>query len=233
MLDEPPLLRIRREFARPPAEVMAAFRDVPAGFIVDAQNGRGSLDRAIKPLFPHHPGMDRCFGTALTCACGPDDNMALAAAVAVAKPGDVIMCSTEGFEHGACCGDLLAGIARNRGVAGIVTDGMMRDGQGLRDMGLPVFARGITPNSCVRSGPGTVGLPVVIGGRSVASGDLVIADEDGVVTVPAADIARVVAKLEQVKAAEASMLAKVKGGLKAPPWMEALLAAGHRVEWVD
>jgi 4-hydroxy-4-methyl-2-oxoglutarate aldolase len=152
--------------------------------------------------------------------------------VALARPGDVIVCATEGFEHGAVCGDLLAGIARNRGVAGLVTDGVLRDGAGLRDMGLPVFARGITPNSCVRSGPGAVGLPVVVGGRAVAAGDLVLADEDGVVTVPLAELAAVATRLDEVKAGEAAMLAKVKGGLAAPPWVEALLAS-ERVEWLD
>ncbi len=232
MLKDPPLLRVRRTWDRPDAALLAAFREVPTGFLVDAQHGRGALDRAIKPLFPATAGMDRCVGPALTCACGPDDNMALAAAVAVARPGDVIVCATEGFEHGAVCGDLLAGIARNRGVAGLVTDGVLRDGAGLRDMGLPVFARGITPNSCVRSGPGAVGLPVVVGGRAIASGDLVLADEDGVVTVPLAELAAVAARLEEVRAGEAAMLAKVRGGLTAPPWVEALLAS-ERVEWLD
>lgn len=231
MIKDPPLLRARREFARPAAELAAAFRDVPCGFIVDAQQGRGALDRAIKPVFPNHPGMDRCWGTAITCACGPDDNLGLAAAITLAKPGDVIVCATEGFTHGAVCGDLMAGIARNKGIAALVTDGMVRDGVGLRDMGLPVFARGITPNSCVRSGPASVGLPVVVGGRAVSSGDLVVADEDGVVTIPLADLATVRAKLVEVMAAEADMLAKVKGGLTNLGWMDELLRT-DRVEWL-
>lgn len=232
MLKDPPLLRARRQIARPDAGLLAAFRDAMTGWLVDAQDGRGALAAAIRPLFPAEPGMGRCCGPALTCACGPDDNMALAAAVALARPGDVIVCSTEGFEHGAVCGDLLAGIARNKGVAALVTDGMLRDGAGLREAGLPVFARGITPNSCVRSGPGSVGLPVVVGGRAVASGDLVLGDEDGVVTVPLAELARVRERLELVKAGEAEMLAKVRAGLAALPWVEALLAS-DRVEWLD
>ena len=232
MLKDPPLLRARRSFPRPSAEIVEAFRNVPAGFLVDAQNGRGALDRAIKPMFPHHNGMDRACGVAITCACGPDDNMALAVAVTLAQPGDVIMCATEGFEHGAVCGDLLAGMARNKGVVALVTDGVVRDGAGLRDMGLPVFARGITPNSCVRSGPGSVGLPVVIAGRMVSPGDIVVADEDGVVTVPQADIAEVRERLAEVEKGEAEMLAKVKGGLKGAGWVDELLKS-DRVLWLD
>jgi 4-hydroxy-4-methyl-2-oxoglutarate aldolase len=232
MLKDPPLLRARRDFPRPPAELTAVFRDVPCGFIVDAQQGRGALDRAIKPVFPSHPGMDRCWGTAITCSSGPDDNLGLACAVALARPGDVVVCATEGFEHGAVCGDLLAGIAPNKGIAALVTDGVVRDGAGLRDMGLPIFARGITPNSCVRSGPGSVGLPVVVGGRAVSSGDIVVADEDGVVTIPQAELATVRARLAEVMAAEADMLAKVKGGLAGLAWVEELLRS-DRVEWLD
>jgi 4-hydroxy-4-methyl-2-oxoglutarate aldolase len=232
MLKDPPLLRARRRLGRPDPGLVAAFRDAMTGWLVDAQDGRGALEAAIKPLFPREPGMGRCCGPALTCACGPDDNLALAAAVALAEPGDVIVCATEGFAHGAVCGDLLAGMARNKGVAGLVTDGVLRDGAGLREMGLPVFARGITPNSCVRSGPGSVGLPVVVGGRAVASGDLVVGDEDGVVTIPAGDLEAVRARLEEVKAGEAEMLAKVKGGLTQPAWVEALLAS-DRVLWLD
>jgi 4-hydroxy-4-methyl-2-oxoglutarate aldolase len=232
MLKDPPLLRIRRSFERPSADVIERFRTVPAGFLVDAQNGRGSLERAIKPMFPNHAGMDRACGPAITCSCGPDDNLALAAAVAMAQPGDVIMCATEGFEHGAVCGDLLAGMARNKGVVALVTDGVVRDGAGLRDMGLPVFARGITPNSCVRSGPGSVGLPIVIGGRHVSPGDLVVADEDGVVTVPRADLAEVEQRLVEVEKAEAEMLARVKGGARSASWMEDLLKS-DRVLWLD
>jgi 4-hydroxy-4-methyl-2-oxoglutarate aldolase len=232
MLEDPPLLRIRRHIARPEPALVDAFRDAMTGWLVDAQDGRGALEAAIKPLFPGEPGMGRCCGPALTCACGPDDNLALAAAVCLARPGDVIVCATEGFAHGAVCGDLLAGIARNKGIAGLVTDGMLRDGPGLREMGLAVFARGIIPNSCVRSGPGTVGLPVVVGGRAVAAGDLVLADEDGVVTVPAPELERVRARLAAVKAGEARMLEQVRGGLAAPPWVEALLAS-DRVRWLD
>lgn len=232
MIKDPPLLRLRRNFPRPAAELAAAFRDVPCGFLADAQQGRGSLDAAIKPVFPNHPGMEKCWGVAITCCCGPDDNMALAAAIALAQPGDVLVCATEGFQHGAVCGDLMAGIARNKGIAGLVTDGVVRDGVGLRDMGLPVFASGITPNSCVRSGPGSVGLPVVVGGRAVSSGDIVVADEDGVVTIPQSDIATVRAKLAEVMAAEADLLAKVKGGLTGMAWVDELLKT-DRVEWLD
>jgi 4-hydroxy-4-methyl-2-oxoglutarate aldolase len=144
----------------------------------------------------------------------------------------VIVAAAEGFEGSAVCGDLLAGMMRNKRIAGLVVDGAVRDIAGLRETGLPVFASAVNPASCVRSGPGTVGLPVVVGGRAVASGDLLLADPDGVVTVPLAEADAVLARLAEIEAAEAETLAKVRSGLEVPDWVEALLAS-ERVRWVD
>ena len=84
----------------------------------------------------------------------------------------------------AVTGDLLMYVARNRGAAGFVTDGLVRDLDDLETVGLPTFAMGVTPNSPQRRGPGSVGLPIVCGGVAIASGDMVVGDRDGVVVVP-------------------------------------------------
>ena len=108
-------------------------------------------------------------------------------------------------------------VARNRGVAGFVTDGLVRDLDDLETVGLPTFAMGVTPNSPQRRGPGSVGLPIVCGGVAVASGDVVIGDRDGVVVVPRARIDATLTNLERVKAMEAATLERVRGGLKELP----------------
>ena len=232
MIEEPPLLTIRRNFPRPSEAQLEAFRGAPTGWIVDAQNGRAALGPAIKPLFPGVDGMDRCFGTAITCYCGPNDNLAIVAALALAKPGDVVIAATDGFTRAGHIGDLVAGMMRNKRLAGFVTDGAVRDIVGLREAGLPIFAAAVTPDSCVKTGPGTVGLPVTIGTRSIASGDIVVADVDGVTTVPLARADEVMARLDAVKRAESGLLAKVQGGLMEPGGMAELLAS-DRVRWLD
>jgi 4-hydroxy-4-methyl-2-oxoglutarate aldolase len=117
----------------------------------------------------------------------------------------------------AVTGDLLLGVARNRGAAGFVTDGLVRDLEDLETIDLPVFAVGVTPNSPQRRGPGSVGLPIVCGGVPIASGDLIVGDRDGVVVVPRARIAETLESLERVKAIEAATLERVRGGLKELP----------------
>lgn len=229
MIEQPPLLRIRREIPRPPAEWLAALRDVPTGNVVDAMLGRGALDPRVQPVLGTEPRFCRFVGTAVTCFCGPDDNLALLAALSVAAPGDVLVAATEGFVHGAVCGDILAGMAKNRGVVGIVTDGAVRDRAGLREVGLPVFAAAVTPNSAAKSGPGTVGLPVVVGGVRVSAGDILVADEDGVVVVPRTQTEAVIARLRMVREAERQLLDQVARGLDLPASVAQLLAS-DRVE---
>ena len=232
MLEDPPLLTIRRAVPRLDPARLEPFRDCVTGWLADAQGGRGALDAAIKPLAPEAAGMGRFVGSALTCWCGPNDNLALVAAVAVAEPGDVIVAACEGFAAAGMVGDLVAGMARNKGVAALVTDGMARDREGIVAVGLPVFCRGVTPNSCVRSGPGSVGLPVVAGGVPVRSGDLVLGDLDGVVVVPAEELEAVARRVAAIRAAERAVEAEVRAGATTRPELEAVLRSA-RVAWVD
>jgi 4-hydroxy-4-methyl-2-oxoglutarate aldolase len=224
MIDDPPLLQVRRQFERPPRHELAALAGLQTGYIADALGGRGALDHRIKPLV--HSG-GTLVGVALTCHCGPGDNLALFGALHAAEAGDVLVAAADGFTHTAVAGDLMIGMARNRGVAGLVTDGMVRDIAGLRAVGLPVFCAGVTPNSPARNGPGHVGLPVVVGGVQVASGDVVVGDEDGVVVIPRSRIAAVLARLPAIRAAESSLEEKVKAGLEVPDFFERILASGR------
>jgi 4-hydroxy-4-methyl-2-oxoglutarate aldolase len=227
MIKDPPLLTIRRNFPRPTPEEMAAFSGVPTGYAVDAMGGRGALDYRIKPLAPATSIM---VGVAITCHCGPADNLALFAALAAATPGDILVAATDGFTATAVAGDLLIGMARNRGVLGVVTDGLVRDVAGIVGVGLPVYCAGITPNSPARNGPGTVGLPVVVGGAAIESGDVIIGDSDGVVVVPRGVASSVLRRLSEVRAAEAALEAKVKAGLEIPDFIQAILASDRVIE---
>jgi 4-hydroxy-4-methyl-2-oxoglutarate aldolase len=197
---------------------------VPTGFVADAMNGRGALDARIKPIGRTPASFH---GVAITCHAGPADNLALFGALAYGEPGDVMVCATDGFAETAVTGDLLLGMARNRGLAGFVTDGMVRDVPGIEAVGLPCFAAGVTPNSPVRNGPGTVGMPVVVGGVAVGPGDVVVGDGDGIVVVPFASIDAVVERLVAVKAAEAALDAKVRGGLQLPDFIRSMIDAGR------
>jgi 4-hydroxy-4-methyl-2-oxoglutarate aldolase len=226
MIEDPPLLQVRRGFARPTREQIEALRGLQTGFVVDAMNGRGGLDGRIKPITEA-----RVFcGVALPCYAGAADNLAAFGALSIAQPGDVIVCATDSDSATAVTGDLLLGMMKNTGVIAFVTDGFVRDLRGLRSVGLPCYAAGLTPNSPARNGPGTVGLPIVVGGVAVSAGDIVLGDEDGVVIVPAARIEETIARLPAVRAAEADLDAKVKAGLGIPAFIQQLIDSGRFTE---
>jgi 4-hydroxy-4-methyl-2-oxoglutarate aldolase len=208
MIEDPPRLVIRATFARLGEAQLAPFRDRTTSFVVDAMNGRGALDHAIKPLDPG----SRFIGTALTARAGARDNLAALAALDRIEPGDVLIVATQGFTGTATLGDNMARIAQLRGAVAVVIDGMVRDAAEIVELGLPCFCRGVTPNSAFPSGPGEVGLRLALGEVAVDAGDLVMGDRDGVVVVPRDKIAVVAERLERVAALEAEMHAKVARG---------------------
>lgn len=215
MIDEAPRIQ-QRPVARPAASLVDALRGTPTGFIVDAMGGKGALDFRIKPAIADQAA---CCGAALTCDAGPADNLALVAALQSVQPGDVLVAATGNCTGCAVTGDLVLGMARNSGAVGFVTDGCVRDLPGIRTVGLPCFCVGITPNSPARSEPGTVGFPVTIAGHPVASGDVIVADQDGVVVVPQAQLEDVIARLPAIRAAEAAMDQDVRDGLRVPAFL--------------
>ena len=123
-------------------------------------------------------------------------------------------------------------MAKNRGVAALVTDGLVRDIDGIGRVGLPVFCSGVSPNSPVRNGPGTVGEPITIGGVAVHAGDVVVGDRDGVVVVPRDGLPNILARLQVVQQAEAALEQKVLQGLESPEFINTVLES-DQVRYLD
>ena len=227
MLDNPPLLTIHRDFSRPDPALVARFRGAQTSHLADAMEGRGALDRRIKPLDPTNAIF---VGPALTAFAYPADILALFGALQEAQPGDVIMMAHDGFTRTAVIGDIAAGLLRNKGVAAFVTDGLARDKAGIIATGLPLFCQGIVPNSPAMNGPGIVGAPVTLGGVHVRSGDVVVGDADGVVVVPQERLALVLDRLDRVRAAEARTEKLVRDGAMMLDGVRPLLAQAIIVE---
>lgn len=229
MIGEPVALTIRRRFERPAAKLLRAFRDAPTGFVTDAHNGQGCLDHRIKPIAPT---MTLC-GPALTCFCSPTDNLAAMAALDFAKKGDVIVIAAKNDETAAVIGDRWALWAKKVGVAGVVCDGLVRDVIGLLDVGIPVFARGLSPNSGFKHGPGEINTRVSCGGIAVDPGDIVVGDRDGVVVVPRGDAEHVAARLAEVRKKEVALDAAVRRATSMQFWNEAETRTRGGVRYLD
>jgi len=228
MANQPAVLTIKKTIDRPSSSDYEKFIGLPIGNIIDAQGRIGAVDYKIKPITTAH----KFTGPVLTVDAGPRDNLAAWMALDHVQPGDVLMIATGGYSQSSVIGDLFVGMARNAGVIGIVTDGVVRDQEGLEGVGIPVFALGISSNSPQKNGPGTVGLPVVVGGVSIASGDIACADLDGVAIVRKDRIGEVAEMLDSIIAKESSMEADVISGKTVPDWVTSA-KANLIIEYLD
>ena len=228
MIGEPVELIVRKHFKRPSGEQVKIFQGVPTGFVVDAQNGTGALDWRIKPLDANM----RFAGPAMTADAEPRDCLPVQPAIALSRPGDVLVISNGGSDGAAVIGDNVTAMARNQGLAAIVTDGLVRDIEGILAAGIPVFCCGVSPNSPYARGPGRVGLPIAISRSVIQPGDMVVGDGDGVVVISRGDIDRVIASLKTLKEIEVELESKIKEGLCYAPWVDDYLKS-DRTRYLD
>lgn len=219
---------VHRNIERIDDEFISSVSKYPTGYFTDIQGRRGGLDFDIHPMFNALP----VYGTAVTVKTVPDDNLSPYVALEILKPGDVLVIANGGWTGSAVVGDLIVGMYRNAGVTAIVTDGLVRDIQGLERCGVPVFARGISANSPQKFGPGEIGGEVVIGGVKICTGDLIVGDRDGIVCLPTRYFTTARAALEKVVAKECHFEEAVAQGMRSPPWVEEIVAT-DTVTFVD
>jgi 4-hydroxy-4-methyl-2-oxoglutarate aldolase len=163
-------------------------------------------------------------GVAVTVEAPPADNLVVWKALSMAGPGDVIVVATGGHDRHAVWGDQTARLAAQKGLAGLVTDGAVRDVRGLQEVGLATFAGAVTPNSPEKDGPGRVNLPISCGGLVVCPGDIVVGDADGVVVVPRDRAQAVLVELDRIDAYEHERAATIIHGDGMPHWIDEKLA---------
>ncbi|MFF3209438.1 RraA family protein [Streptomyces sp. NPDC002886] len=157
------------------------FKGVPPTTLADFLGREQVMDIGIRPLWD----APRVAGPAYTVRCEPGDNLMLHAAIYRAEPGSVIVVESGDLDYALAGGNVCA-VAQRRGIAAFVLDGLLRDLAEVRAAGFPVFARGVIPIPGGKKKLGSLGEAVRVGGVSVHPGDIVVADEEGVVVTPAA-----------------------------------------------
>lgn len=212
--------RLYTRVPRPAGALVAGFQGAATGNLGDALGRSAAMDARIKPVAP---GM-RCCGVALTVACPPGDNLLVWKALELAEPGDLLVLATGGYIGHTVWGDLTSRVALARQVGGVVTDGAVRDVEGIVATGLPVFAAAVTPNSPQKDGPGEINVPVVCGGQPVQPGDIIVGDSDGVVVVRRQEAEAALAALRRIQHYEQERLAGIARGEHIPAWVDRLLA---------
>jgi 4-hydroxy-4-methyl-2-oxoglutarate aldolase len=157
--------------------------------VATVHEGLGRVGYLGPELRPAWPGA-RVGGTAVTVLCWPGDNLMIHVAVEQCGPGDVLVVATNSPSTDGLFGELFATALRHRGVRGAVLGCGVRDVADLRDMRFPVWSRAVSAQGTVKETAGAVNVPIVLGGQTVRPGDVIVADDDGVLVVPRADVAR-------------------------------------------
>ena len=211
-----------REFTRVEADIVKQASQFPSSILADVAGRRGALHGRIAPLAPSM----RFAGPALTVEVRPGDNLMIHAAMAIARPGDVIVVDGKGDVGAALMGEIMSQQCLALGVAAVVIDGAVRDSEAIRELGFPMFAAGLNPNGPTKSVSGRLNHPISIGGVTVHPGDLVVGDADGVTVIERAKAASLLPLAAEKVAAETQRIADIKSRKSLRPgWLDAALRA--------
>ncbi|HVU34960.1 MAG TPA: 4-carboxy-4-hydroxy-2-oxoadipate aldolase/oxaloacetate decarboxylase [Opitutaceae bacterium] len=179
-----------------------------AALLHEALGKRGAMQHDVKPIYPGA----KVVGRALTIRGCPGDNLMLHQAISLARPGDVLVATVDGYLEAGIWGEIATVAAQVRGIRGLVTDGAVRDSEQIARLGFPVFSRGLSIKGTTKRQKGALNQPINVAGVTVHPGDLVVGDGDGVVVVPAAEVDAAIAKAHEIRQREEGIMAKLKAG---------------------
>lgn len=221
-----PSFRIELREDRPDREYTERASRFSAALLSDAMHKLNTMDWRVKPVWNCADGL--C-GPALTVRIRPGDNAMCIKAISLAQPGDVIVVQAHGDTTHSIWGGIMAEQAIQRGIAGVITDGLIRDTADLERRAFPIWALGATPLAPNRNvPPGQIGTRIVCASTVVETGDLIRADRDGVVVIPRSEIADVLDRAEALQQKEQAWIVDIRNGVDVllPPVDDLLNSAG-------
>lgn len=202
------IVHVKKNAPRLSEELLREIGRYSAATLHEAMERRGAMDCTIKPL---SPGMRIC-AQAITVKTHLGDNLMLHRALEMSGPGFVIVADTGMCTEAASWGDLMSAQAMVNGLEGLILNGSVRDAAEIRAMGFPVFCAGISMKGLMKDSLGTVNHPICCGGVAVRPGDIVVADDDGVVVIPPENAEAVLAGAKARQEREEAMLRRIRSG---------------------
>jgi regulator of RNase E activity RraA len=212
--------RVFENVIRADQELIKGFEGIATPNIGDVMGRMFAMDHSIKSI--NKPGI-HIIGSALTVRTHPADNLMVHKAMDLAQPGDIIVIDACGDMGNAILGELMCHYAKTKGIAGYIVDGSVRDLHGIAEMGFPVFAKGGSPRGPYKEGPGEINTIISCGGVSVSPGDIIVADDDGVIAIPKADAPTVLANAKKVQEKEKAVIESIYKGEWDRTWVDQTL----------
>ena len=212
--------RVFTKIERPSAQTLKLFEGVESTHVSDAMHRFGGMDLNILPVSAEM----RAVGPAITVRSRPGDFLMVLKAMEIASRGDIIVIEHRGYTTVSSWGDMMSATAKALGLGAVVTDGGVRDAEGIKRVGFPVFARNWqSPLGGFRDGPGEVNVPISCGGVAVLPGDVVIGDANGVTIVPRDHAEEVGRKAIEILRAEQDRMKEIERGSLIPAWLDKTL----------
>lgn len=183
--------------------------------IADLHESLGAIEGRLRLMSPRMRPIgpsQKAVGQAVTSYNYPGDNLMIHAALNVAERGDMLVLVNGGVPQGALWGDVAATYAMEKGLAGVVADGPVRDTGALREMGFKAWSTSVSPAHPEKRGPGSVNIPVICDGVRVEPGDIIAADDDGVLVIPVRFAAETIGRARRRNDSEHDIRRQIKSG---------------------
>jgi RraA family protein len=209
-------MRILDIAKRPDPRLVAELGKMVTPHLSDSMERLYAGGPQLRPM--HREG--KLAGPAYTVKTAPGDNLLVHKALDAARPGDVIVVDAGGILDNAIIGELMMSRARQRGVAGIVIWGAIRDSAEIGEGSYPVFAAGVTHRGPYKNGPGEINVPIMMGGMPVNPGDIIVGDADGLVAIPQESAERILASAKSILEKETAAMKQILAGTVDRSWVD-------------
>jgi len=202
------MFEVNQNIHRLGVSAIETAKKIPSATLHEAYEKKGAVDRTIRPLFANTV----VCGSALTVSIPVGDNLGIHVAITLAKPGDILVVTTNGTPDFGYWGEIMTVAATEKGIVGLVIDGCVRDSSPIHKLQFPIFAKGLCIRGTKKKSFDSINHPIVFGNVLISPGDLVLGDDDGLVVISQTEVSDILEKAVRREQNEEHIIQNLKKG---------------------